>query len=242
MPGLGDEFRAAREARRLSLSDVSEQIHIRSVYLQSIEEEDWSAIAAPVYVRGFIRTYARFLGLDPEQAVERFNATLGDAAQKLHDPVLVARSQRRRPSPWLWIAIVAAIVLLGFVGYNYYEFQTEKGPGPAALVGEASAPASPAATSTPAPATPAPKPTLGAGRTLEVRLTQTSWLLVSVDGSRQLEGTFPAGTLKEFHGGKKVSIRAGNAGGVDLKVDGKELGAMGHSGSVVDRVIPLVEE
>jgi cytoskeleton protein RodZ len=65
MPALGERFRAAREARGLSLSEVSEQIRIRSVYLAAIEEERWSAIGAPVYIRGFLRTYARFLGLDP---------------------------------------------------------------------------------------------------------------------------------------------------------------------------------
>ena len=73
MPALGERFRAAREARGLSLSDVSEQIRIRSVYLAAIEEENWSAIGAPVYIRGFLRTYARFLGLDPEEVVAFFN-------------------------------------------------------------------------------------------------------------------------------------------------------------------------
>ena len=53
----------------MSLSDVAEQIRIRSVYLAAIEEENWSTIGAPVYVRGFLRTYARFLGFDPEEAV-----------------------------------------------------------------------------------------------------------------------------------------------------------------------------
>src|ERR1700678_2042466 len=59
---LGEEFRSAREARSLSLSDVAERLHIRSVYLAAIEDEDWHVIGAPVYVRGFMRTYARFLG------------------------------------------------------------------------------------------------------------------------------------------------------------------------------------
>ena len=66
MAALGEEFRSAREARGLTLSDVAEQIHIRSVYLNAIENEEWAAIGAPVYVRGFIRTYARFLGLEAE--------------------------------------------------------------------------------------------------------------------------------------------------------------------------------
>ncbi len=76
MSALGEEFRSAREARSLSLSDVAERLHIRSVYLAAIEDEDWHVIGAPVYVRGFMRTYARFLGLDPEAAVARFTASV----------------------------------------------------------------------------------------------------------------------------------------------------------------------
>ncbi|MBD5606710.1 MAG: helix-turn-helix domain-containing protein, partial [Candidatus Eremiobacteraeota bacterium] len=120
MPGLGDEFRAAREARHLTLSDVSEQIHIRSVYLQCIEDEEWSSIAAPVYVRGFLRTYSRFLGLDPESAVERFNAVMGDAG--VREPASVRQiGTRRGPSPWLWIAVGVAVLLVAFVGYKAYD-------------------------------------------------------------------------------------------------------------------------
>lgn len=74
MPALGERFRAAREARGLSLSEVSETIRIRSVYLAAIEEERWTAIGPPVYVRGFLRTYARYLALDPEEVVSDFNA------------------------------------------------------------------------------------------------------------------------------------------------------------------------
>jgi cytoskeletal protein RodZ len=250
MPGLGDEFRAAREARHLSPSDVSEQIHIRSVYLQSIEDEDWSAIAAPVYVRGFIRTYARFLGLDPESAVERFSASLADQGQKPHETV-VSPAPRRRPSIWLWLATAAAILLVGFVGYSYYQVQSgEKAIAPAAAVGVSSAAPGPVAVaSTPAPAPPVQRPKPAAPgppaaapkRTLEVRLTQRSWLLVDVDGTQRLEGIFPAGTRKEFHG-KNAVVRAGNAGGVDLKVNGKELGSMGAAGEVTDRSLTLAEE
>ena len=111
MPGLGDEFRAAREARHLALADVSDQIHIRSVYLQSIEEEDWAAIAAPVYVRGFIRTYARFLGLDPEAAVEAYNDDMEAVEREADGPVRVAPARRRGPSIWIWIAAAAAVDL-----------------------------------------------------------------------------------------------------------------------------------
>jgi cytoskeleton protein RodZ len=246
MPRLGDEFRAAREARHLSLSDVSEQIHIRSVYLQSIEDEDWSALAAPVYVRGFLRTYARFLGLDAERAVAGFNASLGETAPKGHEPAFRPPAQRRGPSPWVWIGTAVAVLLVAFVVYKYIDV-AGSAPPPAQQVGSNNATPAPSpepATTGAAPAAAtaaAAKTVPRLARTLEVRLTQASWLLVRIDGAQKVEGVFPAGTRKAFHG-RRADVRAGNAGGVDLLVNGKELGLMGHSGDVVERTYRLAAE
>ena len=96
---LGERFRAAREARGLSLSDVAEQIRIRSLYLAAIEDEDWSAIGAPVYVRGFLRTYARFLGIDPEEAVAAFGRVQPGGAGSPGAAVARARGGRVRRPP-----------------------------------------------------------------------------------------------------------------------------------------------
>ena len=246
MPGLGDEFRAARESRHLSLSDVSEQIHIRSVYLQSIENEEWSVIAAPVYVRGFIRTYARFLGLDPEHAVDQFNASIGALAAKPHEPVPMGTIDRpRKPSPWLLIAGAAALFLVVFVGIRYFQFQQDGGDTQsvaevsAAPSDGASASASdaPKATAKPVAAEKSPAPK----QTLEISVTAPSWLLVKVDGAQVLQGIMPAGTRKSYHG-TSAFVRAGNAGGVDLTLNGKHLGAMGHSGAVTERSLTLASE
>ncbi|MBD5654941.1 MAG: helix-turn-helix domain-containing protein [Candidatus Eremiobacteraeota bacterium] len=243
MPRLGDEFRAAREARHLSLSDVSEQIHIRSVYLESIEQEDWSAIAAPVYVRGFIRTYARFLGLDAERAVAGFNASLGDVAPKVHESSFAASTRSRGPSPWIWLGTAVAVLLVAFVAYEYVQFSNDRRLASTQTGSSDASPEPTTAAAAPAPATPlaTPKPVRPKTRTLEVRLTQASWLLVRIDGAQAVEGIFPAGTRKAFHG-RHADVRAGNAGGVDLRVNGKELGKMGHPGDVVERTFALAAE
>ena len=80
MPGLGDRFRAAREARGLSLSEAAEQIRIRSLYLEAIEDENWREIGAPVYIVGFLRTYAKFLDLDKDEVVREYRSDVGEAA------------------------------------------------------------------------------------------------------------------------------------------------------------------
>lgn len=242
MRALGEEFRAAREARGLSLSDVADHIHIRSVYLQALENEDWSVIGAAVYARGFIRTYARFLGLDPESAVARFNdarAPETPASQPSSAASLSGPAERRSPSPALWIAAVLAFILVAAVGYNYYSLKlASRASGPRAAI--------PAATPAPAVSAPAvaestPAPTPRLVRTMTLRLSAPSWVRIVVDGDNVMEGTFPQGTVRTFHG-KKATIRIGNAGGVDLDVNGKDLGKLGSSGDVVERSLSLAGE
>jgi cytoskeletal protein RodZ len=250
MAALGERFRAAREARGLSLSDVAEQIRIRSVYLGAIEDENWTAIGAPVYTRGFLRTYARFLGLDPEEVVEEFNratasgpthSTSGAAA-----PASVSRFHETRPrnlSPLIWIASLVAVALVGFVFYNEFTLHARQAETAAALPSNTSAaPSAGAADGSPLPeASPSMAPASlasPAGKTLELRVSKASWIRVAVDGSVSMEGTFPAGTARVFHG-KNAVVRIGNAGGVDVFVDGKDLGKLGAVGDVVERSFTL---
>jgi cytoskeleton protein RodZ len=245
---LGEEFRSAREARSLSLSDVAERLHIRSVYLAAIEDEDWNAIGAPVYVRGFMRTYARFLGLDAESAVARFSASLPAAPVATAARPAPANANEKRggdpagPSLAAILSIVAAVVVVAFVGYEFYQYRA----GAPAAVPVADSSAAPAVAAgdaeTPAPAVPPAAPsarsTPAAKRGLSLRVTETSWLRVTVDGTVVLEGTLPPGSAKSFTG-KTADVRVGNAGGVRIAVNGRPLGRLGASGDVVERRFAL---
>jgi cytoskeletal protein RodZ len=263
---LGEEFRSAREARGLSLSDVAERLHIRSVYLAAIEDEDWHVVGAPVYVRGFMRTYARFLGLDAEGAVARFSATVPAGTPAASTPrTAPAQTDKRsgeRSSPSLAaiLAIVVAVAVVIFVGYEFYQYRT--GTPAAVPVAKGSAPAAgavagqPVDAPSPAPdasdaaaaglpggvpvATSSPKPA-AAKRGLSVRVTETSWLRVAVDGTVVFEGTLPAGAAKSF-AGKSALVRVGNAGGVQIAVNGKAVGPLGASGDVAERRFVLSGE
>jgi len=239
MPGasdaLGERFRAAREARGLSLSDVAEQIRIRSLYLAAIEEENWNAIGAPVYIRGFLRTYARFLGIDPEEAVAAFNRTQpavppapGSPATEPPAPATGAG----RGSVLVGIAAVVAVLLIAFVVYN--ELTMRRG---VTGTGVAQASTEPSPTEA-ASAAPAPSPAAVRAKTLALVFSAPSWLRVTVDGSVSMEGTFPAGTSKTFHG-KSALVRIGNAGGVEVYVDGKDVGKLGKSGDVAEHTFTL---
>jgi cytoskeletal protein RodZ len=236
MPALGDGFRSAREARGLTLSDVAEQIHIRSVYLHAIETEEWPAIGAPVYVRGFIRTYARFLGLDAEAAVAAFNETV--PSERTPAPIVTAERERRGLSPWAIGATVVALILVAFVAFEYFSYaqnaqSVASQPQPAASGSQAGTAPDADASASPQPS-PSPSPTPPPKHQLGLRVTAPSWLRVTVDGTTVVEGTFPAGTAKSFNG-HVADVRVGNAGGVRLIVDGKALPPLGKTGDVVEQ-------
>ena len=250
MPSLGERFRTAREARGLSLSDVAEQIRIRSVYLGAIEDENWSAIGAAVYSRGFLRTYARFLGLDPEEVVSEFNAGLDAVPAALAGAPESSRRQNsmadrpaRNLSPFIWAASIVAVLLVAFVFYNELSMR-KRAPAPGAevsasttaLPSDASSAVAGNATSV---STPVASPLKAAGtHSIEVSLTKASWLRIVVDGNVSMEGTFPAGTVKVFRG-DRAALRVGNAGGVVVFVDGKSVGKLGADGAVIERSFAL---
>ncbi|MHB8462411.1 MAG: helix-turn-helix domain-containing protein [Vulcanimicrobiaceae bacterium] len=264
MSSLGERFRVAREARGLTLSEVAEHIRIRSVYLGAIEDEKWDVIGAPVYARGFVRTYARFLGIDGEEAISTsiLAQSIPSSAPPPEDEPSVSASGRRASSSWiLWFAGIVAAVLIGLIVYNFVALRAEPSASsvaeatstPSALpsVTPSIAPlvapsAQPNATGSPLPsvsptpgASPSPSPTPAPGSgSLGVIVRATSWIRVVMDGKTVLEGTFPAGTTRVLYG-KKAVVRIGNAGGVELDVNGASIGSLGKDGVVVDRTIPL---
>ncbi|MDQ2872218.1 MAG: DUF4115 domain-containing protein [Candidatus Eremiobacteraeota bacterium] len=229
---LGDRFRAAREQRGLTLSDVAEQIRIRSVYLAAIEEENWASIGAPVYIRGFLRTYARFLGLDPENAVQEFGASAPAAQVPPKAGSDPGQSGSRSLSPVIWAATTVAAILIAFVIYmavapprhENEQAVTSVSPSPVVMAAQ--------------PTQPAASPTPAVVASLGIRLTAPSWLRVTVDGNVSIEGTFPAGTSKTFHG-KSALVRVGNAGGVEITVDGRSMGKLGAIGDVAEKRFSL---
>lgn len=75
MDELGVILRDARELKGLTVTEVQEQTRISARYLEAMEQGDYHVLPTPVHVRGFLRNYARFLDLDPEPLLERYEAS-----------------------------------------------------------------------------------------------------------------------------------------------------------------------
>ncbi|HZD86891.1 MAG TPA: helix-turn-helix domain-containing protein, partial [Gaiellaceae bacterium] len=69
---IGNSLRAARERRELSYAEIEQATKIRSKYIRALEEEEFTILPSDTYIRGFLRTYADYLGLDGEVYVEEY--------------------------------------------------------------------------------------------------------------------------------------------------------------------------
>ncbi|HLF78208.1 MAG TPA: helix-turn-helix domain-containing protein [Dehalococcoidia bacterium] len=111
MGELGNTLSRARRARGITVEDAERDTHVSRRYLQALESEDFSLFPAPVYARGFLRTYSRYLGLNPEELVRVFpNGDLTVDIRPL--PSMVRPQQQLINVNWL----VAGLVALFLVG------------------------------------------------------------------------------------------------------------------------------
>jgi cytoskeleton protein RodZ len=111
--GIGPTLREARSRRKVDLSEVEAAIKIRVRYLQAMENEEWDALPGGAYTRGFIRTYASYLGLDGERLADDYRRATGppggERAPKRVEPVPTARRGHR---PWVSSRLVVVAVCL----------------------------------------------------------------------------------------------------------------------------------
>jgi cytoskeleton protein RodZ len=120
---IGELLRKERNARGLTLVEISDATKIRVRYLRALETEDWDVMPAPAYSRGFLRTYATFLGLDADAIVEEYRRSVELAAPEPRPsehptplPPAGGRGRRLGPGAIALAALVAILVIIYLVG------------------------------------------------------------------------------------------------------------------------------
>jgi len=253
---LGDLLRRSREQLGLSLEEVGALTHIKSSYLQALEAENFDMLPTRVAARGFLRNYAPVLKLDVAHVLGLYEASQGRSPASRLSPSQdsiqlknISMMPRPRFSPDLLIGFLIITALVGIILYLVYR-QYMSSPEMASATGFASPTAeaaillptpTPPPTHTPTP-TATPSPLFYTGVTVELVITDQSWVQVLVDEVKAFEGVLAVGERPHWTGERQVIVRAGNAGGVEVIVNGESQGLMGERGQVADQVWEKREE
>jgi cytoskeletal protein RodZ len=233
-PTVGAVLRAAREAKGIRVDEVAAALRSRVMQVEALERDDLDVFGGDIYARGFLRSYAIHVGLDPVRILELHGRDPSFGPNPLANPTPSVRLRRGFP---VWavgvVGLVAVAVVVGAVlllgGRRVPEVAQ-----PADLPTVAPVPG----TDTPAPAPlPSPEPApLPARAPVEVVLTfeAGSWLEVVVDGLASEPGRLvSSGETLRYEAQGEITVRLGNAGGVRVAHNGEDLGPAGRGGQVV---------
>lgn len=261
---LGAWLRHARESRRVALDDAVDALRIRRRYLQALEVGDYDALPGPIQARGFLRNYARFLGMPVEEVLSRYDAELnGHPVQpRVPEIKMTTRPGERNwapPPPSLEDEKVAVRVnssggllrimgaallffaLLALGSFAWLQFgsalPTEGASTPNVAASDGN-PGASDATATPAP-TIAPTPVFPVMEdgTVRVRLVPTNhtWVSVSADAAVVFQGIADPQQIVEATAEEILIVTTGNGGAFRLYVNGTDWGMLGGQDQVIRR-------
>ena len=265
---IGAVLEKARKQRGLTLDEAEYATKIRKRYLDGLEREDFGVLPDAVYARGFLKTYANYLGLDGEDLARqlrdrrrsRRERTFAYGAPKTSefDKPLInpgeLNGEKRRGISWPTVLnlLVALLLVAAIVGSLYYvglgaqrpEGSPDARPQDTEDVADNPQPpaGAPSGAENGPPENGAPDRPEPQPETLSVVVSvegDPSWLSVLADGRLAYEQIAQPGFSRNFEAQREVSIKTGNAGAVGVEVNGQDLGKLGESGEVLTRDFTL---
>jgi transcriptional regulator with XRE-family HTH domain len=223
---LGKYLKRERENRRLSLKEVSKQIKVREPFLRAFEEDRRDLLPSVTYVKGFLSAYAKYLGLDPNEVILRYEAE--SKGEPIIRPEVLPQKRMLWNPKFLWT--IGGVIIVSFI--VLYIFLLPSKPPVVPL------PPKPEAKKT--IAQPPPPPAGGKssaleekGISLDVKAVERTWVAIQIDGQPVSEATFQPGESFSYRAAKRIELVLGNAGGLEMAFNERRLEKMGKSGEVV---------
>lgn len=226
MIGIGPALRKAREHRSKTIDEAARDTKIRPEYLQALERESFDGLMGDAYVRGFLRSYAQYLGLDPEKVLAAYSRSVGESEPAdLPDPVKEADRPssplypRNRTRSWLLAGIGAAAVIVLFMLSGFLS-GSHTAPPPVALPSVL-----------PSLLPTAPRIDLGL-----IAKHEIADVLVTADGVTAFSGTLYAQEGRTFQAVHQIEVTLPKGGVVRFKYMGEELGPLGSPDEPFSRI------
>ena len=236
---LGSLIAKARKDAALSVDDVAAATNLRATLIREMEKDDFSHCGGQTYARGHVRNIAHTLNADVKEFLRIFDEEQGVEKRTMRD-LLTDNSVMQAPDGSRRISfktlLIISVVSLGIAGIAQIVFTNSSSVDQAGPTVSASPTLSGSATPSNS-GEPSPESSISTGTGVSVIITAIrakSWLFVSDSAGRTLfSGQVSKGSTKTFTTDTRLDLKVGNAGGVDIEVNGKKRDAIGVDGEVV---------
>ena len=238
---FGERLKRERELRDVTLEEITSATRIGPRFLEALENEDWEKLPGGVFNRGFVRSIARYLGLDEEALLGEY-----DLAHNADVPASDSPPEEIPMPPPRWlpfaiivgaVALLAAIVLGGVYTWRHFAarrsaIQQPAVSSPGAPQSRSGAPILPTAAELPADSSPS-GPSLASGPLdLFISTKGATHLLVASDGRVVFYDEVHAGENLHFPADNSFEVTASDAGAVLLELNGQPTRPLGPPGSL----------
>ncbi len=236
--GLGATLRRAREERSISLEQAARSTGIWERHLQALEgDAPLDEFPAPAYARFFLREYAEFLGLDARAMVREFDRRHPPPEDTPLEPLPDPRRHWRMAGTVLTALCLVAFLAMAVVSGGRSRTEARL-PAESPGSGHSAVPATPAVSSRATaivphgPAGRRGSPVPSPGVRAQIHVVQACWVQVTADGRVLVQRTLQPGTSASYRARHELQLVLGNAGGAELRVNGRSV-ATGGPGQVV---------
>lgn len=233
---FGTWLRRQRQARGIELRDIADHTKISIRYLKALEVDRFELLPAPVFTKGFLRQYGRYIGLDPDQVVNTYlNAVHeGEAGQSEE----LRGSHGVTSERWFGALLAAgAVILLALVGYLTFFADRSGGVASNARPGIAAPPVAPVELDGDEEATAALQEAAPqAPLIVTLFFVDDSWVETTVDGERQLSEQVAKGESRRIYAEQRVVLSLKNPDGVLVEVNGESFALPVTDGAPTDDI------
>jgi len=235
---LGALIAKSRTDAHLSIEDLAKATNIPSTLLREMENDNFKKCGGETYARGHLRNIAAKLGIDERIFLDLFEAEVTAPAKPIREMlnennVTMPYQEPKRVS-WKVLAAGSAAALLLFAGFQFFFSNVDNGNEPEIFIATSATPSQEAVESV-APSTAASPEIIGGVNVELVASRGTTWLLATNENGEVLfSGQIRQGSSKSFREATQVNLRVGNAGGVDISVNGEDVGSVGANREVVN--------
>ena len=236
---FGRYLKRIRLENGVSLEQVSKETRIGTDILLLIENQEHERLPAEVFVKGFIRSYAKVIGADGSEAVRLYTESL-QAHQETakFEAELVKSGSKFWPRLLVSLGALACIMVLSVAGLTHLRDQHRGDPAvnPAKVV-EAARSKGVEKGKEPTDL-PRPAPAVSEKLVLYIQAVEKTWLKVIIDDQTPKEYTLETGEKITLEAASNYNLLIGNAAGVELKLNGQPVKIDGQSGQVVSVKLP----
>ena len=223
----------------MTLEMVAEETRIAMSNLTLIEQEAIESLPDPVFVKGFLRSYAQAIGADGNEAVRLYEARI-NMKNRLEEAEHFSPGYKLSPWRNLLLSIIAVAGFIALSLYAVYYFQHRSVPHEATEISDSSesAPATQPKDSESSEAKTASSSETPKKFVLQISALEETWVKIIVDNQEPKEYNLRAGDKLEEEATAGYNLLIGNAGGLELTLNGEAVIISGKSGEVVNIQIP----